>query len=311
MNNRLDEDLYNFADNGTDKKDEILRTIMRKTPVRPKIRYGKYVAAAISACLIIAVIGNFNVIANSISNIINTLWPAESIMMNELGTNTLQELIDARIAANINPADIEDDGSIVYQILYKPVETPCYVYAFYYRGHLTCLVLDKNTKNINEVEEWLRNNGGIVAKLAETPKEAAKLFEEGGSTKIIPSSEIKQVMGNGCMLPGYLPEGEDNSIAQYNENISYVNIKYLYEVVTDITTNKFISLTITNTNNKLGSSLIANLAVTKNIEITQINGWDVYISDSYYVWKADGFVYVLYLNNFPHEEGLKIIENMR
>ena len=315
MNKKLDEDLYKFAGDGADKKDEIFNNIMQKvnSTFKPKIRlqYKKYVTAAVAACLLIAIIGNFNVIADSINKLVNTFFPAENIMMNELNENTLQEIIDARIAADIDFEDIEDDGSIVYQILYKEVETPCYVYLHYYRGYLKALILDKKTKNIKEVEEWLRNYGGIVAKVAETPKEAEKFFEEIGNAVSIRPAEIKQAMGDGCMMPVYLPDGRNGNIVQYNENISNVNITYFYPGKTDIGGNNYVALGIADTNNQFGKNIIANLAVSKNIKIIQINGWDVYISDGYYVWKTDGFAYVLYSTCTTHEENIKIIENMQ
>lgn len=323
MSKKLDDALYEFSGDGSESKEKIFSNISQKvnSPVTSKYRYRKHIAAAVSLCLIITIIGSFNVIASSINKIINTFFPTESVMMNEIGENTLQDIIDARISANhnmVDTEDVEDDGSLVYQILYKPVETPCYVYLHYYRGYLKTLTLDKNTKNIKEIEEWLKNNGGIIARVAGTPKEAAKLFEGNGAVSITPE-KIREVMGDDCMLPDYLPDGKNNgNVIQYNEDFSTVNITYFCKGTVDFypdskkgKTPNYITLGIADINNKFGKNLTANLAVSKNIEISEINGWDVYISDGYYVWQTDGFAYVLYTTSSTHEEIIKIIENMK
>ena len=322
MSKKLDEALYQFANDGTESKEKVLNHVMQKinSPVKPKIKYGKYVTVAISLCLIITISANFNVIADSISNILNTLFPAENIMMNEIHTNRFEELLDASLysAREAGTAIVLDEDSIEYQLVYgplEPVETPCYVYLFYYRGYLKAIVLDEKTDNIKEIEEWLRINGGIVAKAANTPEEAAKILDSGGSVRIT-LAKIREVMGDDCMLPVYLPDGrKSGNIIQYNENIGTVNITYFYEGKADFDLNgqleNYIALGITNTVGEFGKNLTANLTVTKNIEVSQINGYDVYISDGYYVWEYKGFVYVLYTTFATHEENVKLIENMK
>jgi len=316
MKNKNFADAWDKLSIGEETENRILEKIQQKLKTQKKRQALKFKPVFITAAAVIIIIigANFNVIADSVNKLINTFFPAGNIMMNELSENTLTEIIDARIASGEHfgdTSDVEDDGSILYQILYKEVETPCYVYLYYYKGYLKSLTLDKNTKNIKEVDEWLRNYGGIAAKVAETPEEAANFFEEIGIAVSIKPAEIKQVMGDGCMTPDYLPDGRNGNIGQYNENISTVNITYFYQGKTDIGGNNYISLGIADINNKFGKNLTANLAVGKNIEITQVNGWDVYISDGYYVWKADGFAYVLYSTCTSLEESIKIIENMK
>ena len=319
MSKKLDDALYQFTDDGADSKEKILNNILQKanSPVKSKIRYGKYATAAVSLCLIIVISTNFNVIADSINNIIRTLFPSETIMMNEINANSLQELIDARISET---DDVPDKNSIEYQLVYdfEPAETPCYVYLFYYRGYLKAIVLDQRTKNIKEVEEWLKNNGGIVARAASTPEEAAQILDGNGSVSITPE-KLRIAMGDGFMLPGYFPDGRrGGNVIQYDEDIGTVNITYFYEESVDFypeqtggITPNYISLGITNAAAEFGKNLTANLAVTKNIEMSKINGYDVYTSDGYYVWEHKGFVYVLYSTNISHEEMMKIIENMK
>jgi hypothetical protein len=72
----------------------------------------------------------------------------------------------------------------------------------------------------------------------------------------------------------------------------------------------YITIGIINLETEFGKNLSSNLTVTKNIEICEVNGWNVYFSDGYYVWKANGFIYVLYSISTTHEENIKIIENM-
>ena len=316
---KLDDALYQFADDGSDRKDAILKNVMQKInlPIKPKIRYRKHIIAAVSLCLVIVVIGNFNVIASSINKVISTLFPAENIMINEINTNYLRELIDARLSEGkgmADTADVADDGSLEYQILFKPVETPCYVYLHYYRGYLKTITLDKQTKNIEEVEDWLRNNAGIVARVAETPEEAAQFFENGSSVTII-LEQLRTVMGGDCMIPDYLPDGKSGNTVQYNKDMSRVNITYFYKGSADFDTsgeiNNYIVVDITKADTIYSENLIANLTVTQTIKTEHINGYDVYISDAYYVWKNNGFVYVLYSACTTHDENMKIIENMK
>ena len=313
----LDEALYQFPSDGSESKEKILNDIMQRanSPIPRKFLYRKHIMAAVSLCLVIVVIGNFNVIASSINKIINIFWIDENIIMNEVRTNRLNDFIDARISAglpSVNGVDAVDDGSMEYQILLKPVQTPCYVYLHYYRGYIKALMLDEQTDNIDEVNEWLTNNGGIVAMAAETPEEAAQLLS-GSSVSVVPK-KIRE--GMGCKLPDYLPDGrKSGNVIQYNENLSTVNITYFYEGKAGFDTrgeiDNYIALGITDTTTKFSKNLIANLAVTKPIETERINGHEVYISDAYYVWENNGFVYVLYSTFTTHEENIKIIENMR
>ena len=314
MSNKLEDALYRFSDDGVDRKEEVFKNIIQKTnlPVKPKIRYGRYVAAAVSLCFIIGLIGgNFNAVASSINQIINTIWPDKAIMMNEIGNNRLRDIIDMRISGS---ADTVSEDSLEYQILYKPVQTPCYIYLFYYRGYLKSIILDEQTDNLDEINEWLENNAGIVALAADTPEEAARFLESGEVTRIKPS-DIKTVMGDVCMLPVYLPDGRSpGNIIQYHKNFSTVSMTYFYKGKADFDTSgkleNYITIEIINLDTEFGKNLSSNLAVTKNIEICEVNGWDVYFSDGYYVWKTNGFIYVLYSISTMHEENIKIIKNM-
>lgn len=67
MSKKLEDALYRFSDDGVDRKEEVFKNIIQKTnsTVKPKIRYGRYVAAAVSLCFIIGLIGgNFNAVAS-------------------------------------------------------------------------------------------------------------------------------------------------------------------------------------------------------------------------------------------------------
>lgn len=314
MNEKLAHDLYLFADNGQDRKDEVFKNVIQKIDTPVKFKLKRLIPAAISLCLIIALICNFNIIARSISNIIGT------IMMNEIEYNNLQELLDLSLyTAQISgTAIVLDENSIEYQIVYgtlESVEKPCYIYMFYYRGYLKWLIFDEDTKNIDEIEEWLRTNGGIVARAASVPEEAAVILSNSGSVRITPA-KIREIMGNDCVLPSYLPNSKKSgNIIQYSENIGTINITYFFEGKADFDPNgaieNYIALGITKTDTEYSKNLTANLTVTEDIEINQINGYDVYIADGYYVWEQNSLIYVLYTTFAPHEEVIKIIENMK
>jgi sortase B len=227
------------------------------------------------------------------------------VIMTQVSNNYLRDWADTGVMKN----DVAQ-----FQFLYNEAITPCYIYAFYYRGYVKSVTLDEQTENLDEIQEWLKNTG-IVAMAADNPEDAARL--RNSKNKSIRYSEIKTFMGDGCMLPDYLPDSKIDGIEtiQYYEDFSDINITYTFKGFADYDPekkiNNYIALNITNTNNKSSQILLTNLAVTQNIEINQINGCDVYSSDGYYVWENKGYIYVMYSTFTTHDENIKIIENMK
>ena len=151
MNDRLDELLRDFADNGEDKKSEIYKRIMseaEKTDVIKPLKKSvsrRYAAAAVAVCLIAVFAVNAEAVVGYAAKFIRSVMPNDSIQMNEISVDYAGIISAAR--ANTDPDSIE------YQIFNKPVHTPCYVFSFYYKGYRKAIVLDKDTDNLDEIED--------------------------------------------------------------------------------------------------------------------------------------------------------------
>lgn len=310
MNDRFDELLRDFADNGEDKKSEIYKRIMseaEKTDVIKPVKKSvsrRYAAAAVAVCLIAVFAVNAEAVVGYAAKFIRSVMPNDSIQMNEISVDYAGIISAAR--ANTDPDSIE------YQIFNKPVHTPCYVFSFYYKGYRKAIVLDKDTDNLDEIEDWLRNNIGVVGMAADSEEEAAEYLAnmKKGKTEI-KYAEIKDKMGDGCKLPTYLPGGEKYSrVIQYNEYFSAVSISYLYDANEEKGYNDFISLEIIG-GTDFGGSLVSSMAVSESVAEVKIGGFDVYHADGYYVWSDGGFVYVLYSEFADYDQCVKIIEGMK
>ncbi|MGN1409675.1 MAG: hypothetical protein ACI4XJ_05810 [Eubacteriales bacterium] len=312
MNDRLEDAIRRLYGDGSDKKDEIYNKIIAEAQKKPlgcsassrSFPKRRYIAAAIALCCIATLSIGGKAIAGSVMNFIRSVRVGERVQMNELAADFDENFRAAR--------ECTDPDSIEYQIFTKPVETPCYLFRFYYKGYSKLIILDKDTENLGEVSDWLRENLGIVGMAAETEEEAKAYLEnvQNGS-RSISYGEIKERMGEGCLLPSYLPDGMvGGKIVQYNEYLGSVNISYIYGANEEKGYNDFISLEIQSEDTKFGKNLIASLSVNEQISTEKIGGWDVYHSGGYYVWCSDGFLYVLCSEFAGEETCVKIIRNM-
>ena len=312
MNDRLEDAIRRLYGDGSDKKDEIYNKIIadaqKKSPKHSaafrSFPTRRYIAAAIVLCCIATLSLSGKAIAGSVMNFIRSVKVGARVQMNELAADFEENLRSAR--------ECSDPDSIEYQIFSKPVETPCYLFRLYYKGYAKLIILDEDTKNLGEVTDWLRENLGIVGMAAETVEEAEAYLENSqvGNQRIA-YGEIKEKMGEGCLLPSYLPEGMvGGKIVQYNEYLGSVNISYIYKANEDNGYNDFISLDIQSEDSKFGKNLITSLTVNEQISTKKIGSWDVYHSGGYYVWCNDGFLYVLYSEFASDDICMKIIKNM-
>ena len=339
MNKNLDESIRDFADNGEGSMNKVYQTAMHKakSPRRARLHIPRYIAAAVSVCMVILICSNFTTIANAVNYLLDMIRIEDTIAMVQVSSNRLEKLIDQQISLRtVNHDTIHDKQTvfyededfkahlletdpIAYQIIYEEVETPCYIYIYSYHGYKKAIVMDKDTKNIKEIDEWLQTNAGIVSKITDNVRDAKKLLNEIEYRKI-EYSQIHEVLDGEYRLPNYFPQqvnGKYRDTIQGDAKLRGIIISYtcegevkFYPSLPEYTAPNYITLSIEKIDTQFNIMSNTSIAIENEVSIHSINEIDIYIADNYYVWKNGEFLYVLYTTSVEQSEMLKMIESM-
>lgn len=311
MNNKLDKLLENFAGDGEyaeqrvrervagsgNRTSEALLPSGKSRENSRKVSWKKCLICAASAGLALCVCLNFNIFAESVSKIISSLWVKDAVVINHIGENRL---------GDITPLSELDEASMEYRILRGPVETPRYLFSYYYKGYRKIIALDENAADLAEITEWLRDNAGIVTMIADTTEDARRYLELANDGRgFIAYSEIREKIGD-CRLPGYLPKTSGERLIECNPGLGSVVITYFLGEGDD-----YLSLNIIDTGGEFGKNYASSLTVGEEVESKTINGETVYISDGYYVWASGDYVYTMYSVDLAGAECERIVGGMR